>query len=164
MVFCFCGFLFLWFSGFVVLWFRGFVVDGPNEQYKINLKGKAYKLLYELNKDTLISPVSVTVWRETGCGFGQGTIEGAICTGIDLNKGVENFLSLSNSEYEMTYEYKCYTVLSFSFLLGLLFSQKGLSYDSEILHGVLTYNKIIFEMVIFRLFKKRKLPGGVPKD
>ena len=85
MVFCFCGFLFLWFSGFVVLWFRGFVVDGPNEQYKINLKGKAYKLLYELNKDTLISPVSVTVWRETGCGFGQGTIEGAICTGIDLS-------------------------------------------------------------------------------
>ena len=39
-----------------------------------SLKGKAYKLLYELNKDTLISvrtPVGVTVWRETGYWWGQ---------------------------------------------------------------------------------------------
>ena len=78
--------------------------DGLNELYRSNVRGKAYKLLYELNKDTMISvrtPVGDTVWRETGEGWGQGTIEGAICSAINLDKGVRDFFS--SSEYEMTY-------------------------------------------------------------
>ena len=55
---------------------------GINELYKSNVRGKVYKLLYELKKDMQISvrtPVGDKEQRDTGEGWGQGTIEGAIC-------------------------------------------------------------------------------------
>ena len=78
--------------------------DGLNELYKSNVRGKVYKLLYELNKDTRISvrtPVGDTEQRETGEGWGQGTIEGAICSAVNLDNGVKDFFS--TSEYEISY-------------------------------------------------------------
>ena len=80
------------------------LADGLNEVYRNNVKGKLYKLLFELNKDTRISvrtPVGDTEWRETGEGWGQGTIEGAICSAVNLDNGVRDFFE--NSEYEVSY-------------------------------------------------------------
>jgi hypothetical protein len=60
--------------------------------------------LFELNKDTRISvrtPVGDTEWRETGEGWGQGTIEGAIVSAVNLDNGVRDFFT--GSEYEVSY-------------------------------------------------------------
>ena len=68
------------------------------------MKGKVYKLLYEMNKNTRISVRTAagdSEWREIGEGWGQGTIEGASCSAVNLDKGVHDFFS--NSEYEVSY-------------------------------------------------------------
>ena len=83
---------------------RESLVDGMNELYRSNVKGKLYKLLYEMNRNTRISvrtPVGDTEWRDVGEGWGQGTIEGAICSAANLDKGVHDFFS--DSEYEVSY-------------------------------------------------------------
>ena len=83
---------------------RESLVDGLNELYKNNVRGKLYKLLYMMNKDTRISvrtPVGVTEERDTGEGWGQGTIEGAICSAVNLDNGVRDFFA--DSEYEVSY-------------------------------------------------------------
>ena len=58
---------------------------GVNELYKWNVKGKAYKLLYELNKHQWLTPSGGSN------GWGQGKIEGTICSAINLDKGVGTF-------------------------------------------------------------------------
>ena len=83
---------------------RESLVDGLNELYKNNVKGKLYKLLYEMNKDTRIvvrTPVGDTEQREVGEGWGQGTIEGAIVSAVNLDNGVRDFFD--GSEYELSY-------------------------------------------------------------
>ena len=83
---------------------RESLADGLNELYKNNVRGKLYKLLFELNKDTRISvrtAVGDTEQRETGEGWGQGTIEGAICSAVNLDNGVRDFFC--NSEHEVSY-------------------------------------------------------------
>ena len=65
------------------------------------MKGKVYKLMYEMNKDTRISvrtAVGNTEQRETGEGWGQGTIEGAICSAVNLDNGVRDFFATSECE------------------------------------------------------------------
>ena len=56
--------------------------DGLNELYKNQVRGKLYKLLYEMNKDTRIkvrTAVGDPEERDTGEGWGQGTIEVQCC-------------------------------------------------------------------------------------
>ena len=80
------------------------MADWLNEVYKNNVKGKLYKLLFELNKDKRISVrtrVGDTEWRETGEGWAQGTSEGAICSAVNIDNGVSDFFA--NSEYEVSY-------------------------------------------------------------
>ena len=70
---------------------RESLADGLNELYKNNVRGKLCILL--LNKDTRISvrtAVGNTEQRETGEGWGQGTIEGAICIAVNLDNGVQD--------------------------------------------------------------------------
>jgi hypothetical protein len=45
--------------------------------------------------------VGDTEQRETGEGWGQGTIEGAICSAVNLDNGVKDFFK--TSEYEVSY-------------------------------------------------------------
>ena len=83
---------------------RESLADGLNELYKNQVKGKVYRLLYEMNKDTRISvrtSVGITEQRETGEGWGQGTIEGAICSAVNLDNGVRDFFV--SSECEVSY-------------------------------------------------------------
>ena len=56
---------------------RESLADGLNELYKNNVRGKLYKLLFELNKDTRISvrtAVGDTEQRETGEGLSFATL------------------------------------------------------------------------------------------
>ena len=57
-----------------------------------------------MNKDTRIkvrTPVGDTEERDTGEGWGQGTIEGALCSAVNLDSGVRDFFQ--NSEHEVSY-------------------------------------------------------------
>jgi hypothetical protein len=75
-----------------------------NELYKSKVQGKLYRLLYEMNKNTKISvqtPVGLTDECDTGEGVGQGTLEGAIVSAVNLDSGVNDFFH--DSEYEVNY-------------------------------------------------------------
>ena len=83
---------------------RESLTDCMNEVYKNEIKGKIYRLLYQMNKNTRISvhtPVGVTEEEDTGEGLGQGTLEGAIVSAVNLDNGVKDFFS--DSEYEVSY-------------------------------------------------------------
>ena len=57
-----------------------------------------------MNRNTRITvrtPVGDTEPCEIGEGWGQGTIEGAICSAANLDKGVSDFFA--SSEYEVSY-------------------------------------------------------------
>ena len=72
--------------------------------YKSNVNGKLYRLLYAMNKNTRISvqtPVGITEEKDTGEGVGQGTLEGALVSSVNLDKGVNDYFH--NSEYEVSY-------------------------------------------------------------
>ena len=80
------------------------LIDCMNELYKCGVKGKLYRLLYALNKNTRIcvqTPVGVTEEEDIGEGVGQGTLEGAIVSAVNLDKGVNEFFH--DSEYEISY-------------------------------------------------------------
>ena len=75
--------------------------DCLNELYKSNVKGKLYRLLYMMNKNTRISvqtPVGITEECDTGEGVGQGTLEGALVSAVNLDSGVNGYFH--DSEYE----------------------------------------------------------------
>ena len=57
-----------------------------------------------MNKDTRISvrtPLGDTEYRDTGEGWGQGTIEGAVCSAVNLDNGIRDFFQFN--EYEISY-------------------------------------------------------------
>ena len=57
-----------------------------------------------MNKETVIqvqTPVGLTQTANTGEGVGQGTLEGAIVSAVNLDNGVREFFR--NSEYEISY-------------------------------------------------------------
>jgi len=75
-----------------------------NELYKNDIKGKLYRLIFEMNKDTVIqilTPVGLSEEANTGEGFGQGTPEGAVVSAVNLDNGVREFFNCS--EYEVCY-------------------------------------------------------------
>ena len=78
--------------------------DCMGELYKANVKGKLYRLIYTLNKDTEVSvktPVGITESAAVGEGLGQGTNEGAIVSSINLDGGVKE--SFEDSDKEVLY-------------------------------------------------------------
>ena len=80
------------------------LLDTMDELYKAKIKGKLYKLLYEMNKDTRITvrtAVGDSDQRETGEGLAQGTSEAGIASSVSLSKGVDEFFE--SSENELTY-------------------------------------------------------------
>ena len=59
------------------------IFDVMGEAFKAGVKGKTYRLLFEMNKETKITvktPLGNTEEEDTGAHLGQGTIEGAILT------------------------------------------------------------------------------------
>jgi hypothetical protein len=83
---------------------RESLADCMNELYKSKVQGKLYRLLYEMNKNTKIriqTPVGLTEECDTGEGVGQGTLEGAIVSAVNLDSGVNDFFH--DSEFEVNY-------------------------------------------------------------
>ena len=68
------------------------------------MKGKKYRLLYELNKDariTVRTPVGDSEKRETGENIAQGSTEGSLTSSSNLSSGVKDFFE--ESEHEVHY-------------------------------------------------------------
>ena len=83
---------------------RESLTDCMNELYKSKVQGKLYRLLYAMNRNTRIcvqTPVGVTDEQDTGEGVGQGTLEGALISAVNLDTGVNDFFH--DSEYEVSY-------------------------------------------------------------
>ena len=65
--------------------------DCLGELYKCDIKGKLYRLTFNLNKDTEVSvrtPVGETDYANVDEVLGQGTNEGAIISSISLDFGI----------------------------------------------------------------------------
>ena len=80
---------------------RESLVDVMGDIYKLGVQGKVYRLLYEMNRDTVVkvkTPVGDTDEAETGEGLGQGTIVGAILSAANLGQGVEKYFHDSENE------------------------------------------------------------------
>ena len=80
---------------------RESLVDVLGEAYKCGIRGKLYRLLYEMNKDSIIkvrTGVGDTETRETGEGLGQGTIEEALLSAANLDQGVQEQFKDSTEE------------------------------------------------------------------
>ena len=80
------------------------LTDCLNELHKSNIKGKLYRLLYSMNKNTRISvdtPVGLSDEADRGEGVGQGTLEGALVSAANLDSGVRD--CFRDSEYEVSY-------------------------------------------------------------
>ena len=75
--------------------------DCMNEVYRNNVKGKLYRLIYNMNKATKITvqtPVGLTEEQNTGESVGQGTLEGAIISAVNLDNGVQDYFGDSSDE------------------------------------------------------------------
>ena len=78
--------------------------DGMNSIYNLGIKGKLYRLLYNLNKDTIIkvkTAVGDSNEKETGENIGQGTLEGATISAANIDFTVNEFFK--NSIEEISY-------------------------------------------------------------
>ena len=67
------------------------LIDVMNELHRSDIHGKLYRLLYLMNQNTRIqvcTPVGVTDEADTGETLGQGTVEGAIASAVNLDRGV----------------------------------------------------------------------------
>ena len=77
--------------------------DCMGELYDYNVRGKLYRLVFELNKETKIrvkTPVGLTEYEEVGEGLGQGTNEGAISSTVNLDGGIRKKFEDSTKEVE----------------------------------------------------------------
>ena len=80
------------------------LVDGLDAIYNSGVKGKLYRLLYMMNKNTIIkvkTGVGMTEEENTGENIGQGTGEGAIISAASIADGVER--AFRYSDHEISY-------------------------------------------------------------
>ena len=72
-----------------------------NEVYRSGVQGKLYRLPYVLNKNTKFrvkTPVGLTEEKDRGEGLGQGTLEGALISALNLDAGVNYCFEKSKNE------------------------------------------------------------------
>ena len=75
--------------------------DCCGELYKLDIKGKLYRLTFQLNKDTKIrvrTPVGYSEYCDVEELLGQGTSESGIISSASLSGGVSDYFSDSASE------------------------------------------------------------------
>ena len=83
---------------------REMLRDCMDSLYNCGIRGKLYRLLFEMNKQTKIkvrTGVGTSEEHETGEGVGQGSLDGAILSAGSIDYTVNRFFS--NSIYEMSY-------------------------------------------------------------
>ena len=72
---------------------RESLVDAMDELHKSEVRGKVYKLIFEMNKNTRITvrtPVGEST-KKTAGNVSQGSVDAAIVSSNNLSKGVEDF-------------------------------------------------------------------------
>ena len=77
--------------------------DCMGELYTKGVKGKLYRIIYQLNKETEVrvkTSVGVSESTEVGEGLGQGTNEGAVISTVNLDGGISDNFKDSDSEVE----------------------------------------------------------------
>ena len=77
------------------------LLDNLNELYKSNIRGKSYRLIHELNKETKLkvrNAIGESDERKTKEGMAQGSIDAGIVSSNNLSKGVEDFFASSQWE------------------------------------------------------------------
>ena len=82
---------------------REVLVDCMDELYKSNIKGKLYKLIFEMNRDVRIrfrTPVGESNVKEVGKTVAQGSLEGALVSTNSVGNGVNDFFKDSDKEVE----------------------------------------------------------------
>ena len=80
------------------------LIDNLNEMYRAEVKGKLYRLTYEMNKDyriTVWTPVGDSEKKETGETLTQGSIDAGIISSLSLSNGINDFFD--KSEHEISY-------------------------------------------------------------
>ena len=83
---------------------REMLRDCMDSLYSNGIRGKLYRLIYEMKKETRIkvrTAVGVSKEENTGEGVGQGTLDGAIISACSINYSVNEFFS--RSCYEISY-------------------------------------------------------------
>ena len=83
---------------------RELLVDGMDAIYASGVRGKLYRLLFMMNKDTIVkvnTGVGTTEEAETGENIGQGTGEGAIISAANISDGISK--AFKHSSYEISY-------------------------------------------------------------
>ena len=73
--------------------------DAMDVLYSRGTRGKLYRLLYELNKNTIVKVK--TAEEDTGEGLGQGTNEGALISALSIDSTVNE--QFQNSPYAISY-------------------------------------------------------------
>ena len=72
------------------------LVDVLNELHRSGVQGKLYRLLYLMNRNVRIqvqTPVGPTSKMDTGETLGQGSVEGAVASAVNLANGVRTSLT-----------------------------------------------------------------------
>ena len=80
---------------------REMLRDCMDTLYNNGIKGKLYRLIYEMNRETRIkvrTAVGITSEQNTGEGVGQGTLDGAIISACSIDYSVDKFFSKSSQE------------------------------------------------------------------
>ena len=80
------------------------LIDAMDKLYKSGIRGKLYKLIYELNKNNIIkirTPVGTTDGFKTGENVTQGSVGGGLISSLNLD--IPIFKCFQNSEHEAVY-------------------------------------------------------------
>ena len=78
--------------------------DGMDSLYNCGVNGKVYRLIYELNRSTMLTistGCGMTQPRRIGANIAQGSIGGALISSINLDRTVDQHFS--RSEHELSY-------------------------------------------------------------
>ena len=78
-------------------------MDSINNDYKSDVKGKLYRLIFKMNENiriTVKTPVGLTESEYTN--MGQGTSDGAVIRAKNLDKGVKEYFNEDDTMEEIT--------------------------------------------------------------
>ena len=78
--------------------------DCLDQIYACKVKGKVYRLLYEMNKNVRIkikTPVGITQSEDTGPQVTQGSVEAATISSVSIGNGVSD--TFAHSDVEVVY-------------------------------------------------------------